>query len=443
MNNDQNSQFEHDDHGSKTSENSYSYVFSNGMAPTPPPPKKTPVRGKWIAIVSAAVCLCILFSFGAGFLGARFAASLGAQTNDNPTDAPEETSDPAELLNQNPEDELEKSASAFSVYGSAGEDVFSASSVARMVQDSVVVIEAVYSSSMGYNTSSSSGSGVIISQSGYILTCNHVVENAQKIQVTLRSGSVYTASLVGDDAASDLAVIKIEPRDEEPLTYVEQGCSGDLVVGESVIAIGNPLGIGLTVTTGVVSATERNITMSDGVEMTLIQTDAAINSGNSGGGLFNLDGQLIGIVNAKYSASGVEGLAFAIPIDSAYHVEKELMQYGYVRGVVDHGLELFDVTEQNLYQAYFLYNIQTVGVYIYSSEYHAELQPLDRILELDGKSVSSASAFEKMIKEHKVGDTVTVKVLRSAKTANKTAQEITVTLELQEYVPDRLKETDN
>ncbi len=443
MNNDQNSQFERDDHGRDPSEGSYSYVFSNGMEPTQPSPKKTPGRGKWIAIAGVASCLCILFSFGAGFLGARFAASLGTHADDKITYAPEETVDPADLLNGNPEKELEKATSSESVYGSAGEDVFSASRVVRMVQDSVVVIEALYPSSMGYSSPGSTGSGVIISQNGYILTCNHVVENAQTIQVTLRTGTVYTASLVGADAASDLAVIKIEPREEEPLTYVEQGCSGDLVVGESVIAIGNPLGIGITVTTGIVSATERSIAMNDGGEMTLIQTDAAINSGNSGGGLFNLDGQLIGIVNAKYSASGVEGLAFAIPIDSAYLVEKELMQYGYVRGVVDHGLEMFDVTEQNLYKAYFLYNIQTVGVYIYSSEHHEELQPLDRILKVDGADVTSVSAFEKMIKEHKVGDEITITVLRAPKTADEQAQEITVTLVLQEYVPDRLKENDN
>ena len=211
-------------------------------------------------------------------------------------------------------------------------------------------------------------------------------------------------------------------------------------MGESVVAIGNPLGtLGGTVTTGIISATERNIQMSDGTEMTLIQTDTAINSGNSGGGLFNLDGQLIGIVNAKYSASGVEGLAFAIPIDSAYVVQQDLIQYGFVRGVVDHGLSVAEVTQTDLYyyrNYYYSYGITEPGIYIVSSEYSDEFHSMDRIISVNGVAVESADHMEDLISEYSVGNIISIEVKRDGKT-------VSVSLTLQEYVPERLKDLIN
>ena len=429
--NDQNSQFENDTNFQIGEAGQYGYVFSSGMDPRPEPPKKRSGNTGLILIIAV---LCVCLSFGAGFGGVMLARNLSSETGGQWGGHGGNT-DPSDLLNENPQSVLNKSESNGSIYGSAGEEAFSTAGVVRMVQNAVVVIDTLYPSAMGYSQSGT-GSGVIISEGGYILTCNHVVEDAQVIKVTLYSGEVYDAALVGNDSASDLAVIKITPREDESLTYVEQGCSGDLVVGESVIAIGNPLGMGLTVSTGIVSATERAIGMSDGSEMTLIQTDAAINSGNSGGGLFNLDGQLIGIVNAKYSASGVEGLAFAIPIDSAYPVETQLIQYGYVRGVVDHGLTLLDVTKANLPQAYHYYKLKEVGVYIYSSDHNDELRTWDRIVSIDGETVSTAEEFEAVIKKHEVGDKLSISVIRNGKT-------VTETLELVEYVPDRLKDQED
>ncbi len=430
MMNDQHSQFEHDSSQNRAEER-YSYVFSNGSDPMMPgrPPQKKGGRG---AVVILSVLLAISIIFVSGAIGVMYAKNyLFPEAGEGSGDS-EGTSSPSDLLHAAPAEVLEKSESSASIYGSAGEEAFAVSGVVRMVRDAVVVIDTLYPSTMGYSSTGSTGSGVIISDTGYILTCNHVVEDAASLKVTLRSGSVYTAALVGSDSASDLAVIKITPKDEEPLTYVEQGCSSDLVEGENVVAIGNPLGMGLTTTTGVISATERNISMSDGTVMTLIQTDAAINSGNSGGGLFNLDGQLIGIVNAKYSASGVEGLAFAIPIDSAYEVETQLIQYGYVRGVVDHGLTLLEVDRSNAMQAYYWYNIKTEGVYIYSSEYSAEFKQLDRIIRIGDTSVSTEAEVKEAFAKYKVGDHVEVTVERNGTS-------ITVTLVLQEYVPDRLK----
>ncbi len=428
--NDQNSQFENDSYRSGSGYNDYGYVFSDGNGFAPQPPRTPRKRGVATVLIIALLCVCL--SFGAGFSGVMYAKHLFAEGENGESGKGNETFDPSGVLNEDPESVLAKAEPNSSIYGSAGEDAFAASGVVRMVQDAVVVIDTLYPSAMGYSQSGT-GSGVVISADGYILTCNHVVEDAHVIKVTLNSGSIYDATLVGNDSASDLAVIKITPNAEEPLTYVEQGCSGDLVVAETVIAIGNPLGMGLTVSEGIVSATERQITMSDGTEMTLIQTDAAINSGNSGGGLFNLDGQLIGIVNAKYSASGVEGLAFAIPIDSAYPVETQLIQYGYVRGVVDHGLTLLDVNESNLWQAFYQYKLREVGVYIYSSEYNENLKTWDRIVSVDGEKIETLKQFEEIIKLHEVGDQVSISVIRNGKT-------ITDTLELVEYIPDRLKD---
>ena len=430
--NDQNSQFDSVSNGRSASEHTYSYVFSDSQHT--PKAQSSSARRKKALTVALTIVLCAALSFAGGIGGAwllQRQEDSGSVTQGGGENA---APDPDEVFHNDPESVLVKGNSNSSVYGSAGEDVFAASAVIQAVQDTVVVINVRYASYMGY-AQGSTGSGVIISETGYILTCNHVVEDAQSIEVVLNSGEVYGATLVGNDADSDLAVIMIDPGDSV-LPYAKQGCSGDLVVGESVVAIGNPLGMGLTATTGIISATERNIEMSDGNVMTLIQTDAAINSGNSGGGLFNLAGELIGVVNAKYSASGVEGLAFAIPIDSAYEVETQLIQYGYVRGVVDHGLTLLEVTQSNLYQAYRQFGIQKTGLYVYTSEYSDDLKTLDRIVSVNGTEVTTGAAFEAVIDALSVGDRVTLVVERNQKN-------VTVSLKLEEYVPDRLKDSEN
>ncbi len=413
------------------------YTFSDG-GDAPEDPKrnhKNPHGGKphggWGIL---AFLLCIAISFGAGF-GGVMAAEKYVGTKDNGTDQAGNSS----LYTANAAALLPKSEAAHSVKGSAGEEVFSVSQVAAMVENTVVVIDVSTKTTGRFGTTeqvTGSGSGVIISENGYILTCNHVVEGASSVKVTLKSGDAYDAVLVGCDEAGDIAVLKIDAGTSLP--YAEQGCSADLVVGEWVVAVGNPLGtLGGTVTTGIISATERNVTMSDGSEMTLIQTDTAINSGNSGGGLFNLKGQLIGIVNAKYSASGVEGLAFAIPIDTAYVAELDLIQYGYVRNIIDDGLTLLEVTEEDLknFNSYYTlryYGISEPGLYVVESTLCTELQNKDRLISVDGTEVSTQAELDAIIKEHKIGDTLTIVALRDGK-------KITASLTLQEYVPDRLK----
>ncbi len=377
------------------------------------------------------VLLCIVLSFAAGFSGSIGALWLAGRC----AIIKEETTTTENVLCDDPESQISRPESEPSIYGSAGEDAFAVSGVVNKVQDAVVVINVTVSGTSGFGrpiTQTSAGSGVIISSTGYILTCHHVVEGATSVKITLRNSNTYDAVLVGSDETSDLAVLKISAN--EPLTYVEQGHSADLVAGEQVIAIGNPLGmLGGTVTVGYISATERVVEVEEGVNMTLIQTDAAINSGNSGGGLFNLAGELIGIVNSKYSASGVEGLAFAIPIDSAYPVQLDLMEYGYVRGVIDHGLTLLDITQENLMQYYYYYGISEVGVYVVESEYATQLKNSDRILSVNGTEVTTAADVKKVLSKCEVGDSVSI-------VADRKGETVTCTLTLQEYVPDRIKD---
>ena len=196
--------------------------------------------------------------------------------------------------------------------------------VVALVADSVVEITTEVSSyGLGFSTGGSAGSGVIISDNGYIITNHHVIEDASSITVRLTDGREFPAGVVGSNSDEDIALIKI---DATELCAATIGSSRSLVVGQQVLAIGNPLGtLGGTVTNGIISALDRTITI-DGKDMTVLQTNAAINPGNSGGGLFNCSGELIGVVNAKRSETGIEGLGFAIPMDKAWEVVLEIVQ---------------------------------------------------------------------------------------------------------------------
>lgn len=317
---------------------------------------------------------------------------------------------------------------------SAGQPYNTVSEVYLAVADSVVEIttEIVENGGwMGQYVTRGAGSGVIIDDKGFIVTNDHVIDGAEKIIVRLTDGSEYSATLIGTEPSADIAVIKIEPGDKELVT-ASLGCSADLVVGEDVVALGNPLGsLGGTLTTGIISATERNMTVN-GEEMVLLQTNAAINPGNSGGGLFNMAGQLIGVVNAKASGEDVEGLGFAIPIDFAHKVIEDLINYGYMRGVVDHGLIMLDVTAQNLPTAYRKYGITNVGVVILDSEFTSDLKYGDTIVSINGESITSSDDVELIIKSFGIGDTITVSVTRGG-------SRVDVELTLREKVPDSVK----
>ncbi len=272
------------------------------------------------------------------------------------------------------------------------------------------------------------GSGFVITQDGYILTNYHVIDGASSIQVAFVDGTTYPATLVGGEEANDIAVLKI---DATGLTPVTLGDSDNLVVGEQVCAIGNPLGeLTFTYTSGSVSAKDRSITMSDGTIMNMIQTDTAINSGNSGGPLFNMFGQVIGITSAKYSSSGssssasIEGIGFAIPINDVKDMVTDIIEKGYVTGKPNVGIIMTDVSSE----ATLRYGIPS-GVYIDavlegSCGEKAGLQVGDIITAINDTSITSANQLASAVKNYKAGDTVSFTIYRNQQT-----QTISVTLD--------------
>lgn len=264
-----------------------------------------------------------------------------------------------------------------------------------------------------------SGSGFVISEDGYIVTNYHVIEGANSIQVSFMDGKSYDAKLVGGDQENDLAVLKI---DAAGLTPVVIGSSDALVVGDQVFAIGNPLGeLTYSLTGGYVSALNRNVTMSDGRRMNYIQTDTAINSGNSGGALFNIYGQVVGIVSAKLSGNNggssatVEGLGFAIPMDDVKDMITDIIEHGYITGKPYMGIVGGSVSgEAQRYGtppgAY------VMGVAKDSSAEKAGLQKGDIITKIDDTAVTSMDDLQNANKNYKAGDTAKLEVNRSGQT---------------------------
>ena len=292
--------------------------------------------------------------------------------------------------------------------------------VSEMVSPSVVVItteQVVYSQWSWYGQNqveSGAGSGVVISSDGYILTCAHVVSGASNITVTI-GDTDYPATVVGEDDTSDVAVLKIDATDLTPATV---GNSDSLAVGESVLAVGNPLGeLGGTVTSGIVSALNRSVTIqgtSSTNTMSLIQMDASVSPGNSGGGLFNMNGELIGLVNAKSSSSDAEGLGFAIPINDAIKVAQDLLENGYVSGRPYMGITYLAVTDA---QTAAQLNVNAYGVYVVDVVQggpadKAGLKTGDRIVSIDGTEIAQKDDLGTLIQQHAAGDTLSITVAR-------------------------------
>lgn len=276
-------------------------------------------------------------------------------------------------------------------------------------------IHSVVSITCTLQNGTASGTGVVLSENGYLITNCHVVEGADGISVLLTDGRTFDARLVGTDSLSDLAVLYIEAED---LTPAEFGDSGTLRVGDTVVAIGDPLGVELrgTMTDGIVSAINRDIT-TGGRTMTLIQTNAALNSGNSGGPLINCYGQVVGInvmkIGDYVNSSGVEGLGFAIPSTTVKEVVDQLISQGYVSGRPSLGITGTSVPE--FYQYY--YRLPG-GVYVSSVEpgSDAENQGIhikDILLSVDGKRVYSEDEIRTILYAHQVGETVEVIIYRS------------------------------
>lgn len=272
-------------------------------------------------------------------------------------------------------------------------------------------------------TVSGAGSGVIISEDGYIITNNHVVEGATKVDVTLPDGSEHEATIIGTDSRSDIAVIKINVTGLIPAVI---GDNEAVRVGDLCVAIGNPMGqLGGTVTDGIISALNREVTIS-GTPMNLIQMSAAVSPGNSGGGLFNGNGELIGVVNAKAGSDNTEGLGFAIPANTAMQVAEELIEDGYV-----HGRPALGITAQqmNVQDSDSMTVVVVAQVSAGGAADLAGIQANDILLSLNGESISTLAGLSNTLEECAVGDTVTVEVQRDSTT-------LTLEVTLQELVPD-------
>lgn len=326
------------------------------------------------------------------------------------------------------------------LYQSAGNNVSAehtstgTAAVVASVEDSVV---AITTEGMATNffyqqyVTQGAGSGVVLSQDGYIVTNYHVIKGASNVTVTMNDGTAYPATVVGYDEANDIAVVKVNAT---RLTPVVLGDSDALSVGDYVLAIGNPLGtLSGTVTDGIISALQREVTI-DNNSMTLLQTNAAVNPGNSGGGLFNANGELIGIVNAKSSSdssgNAIDNIGFAIPINSVKAIIDDLITKGYVSGRIVLGVSLIEVNDDRT-AAY--YGLTKTGVYIQSVESGsiADLGGLkagDCVLSFNGTAVSTNKDLTNALAECKVGERAEVKVLRSGK-------EYSLSLMLTEYIP--------
>lgn len=380
--------------GGNGGSNGYSYA-SAPQQPAPKPKKQHRVLLRVLAGLGVVV-----LGFGSGLAGAVVASRTGLTGG--------------QVVVQ----QVQRAASDAENAGSTGGETMSISQIASVVSPSVVAITTEQMSGSqtwfgGYYVQSGAGSGVIISEDGYILTCAHVVNGATSIQVQLDNGDTYDATIIGQDTTSDVAVIKVEATGLTPAVI---GDSNALAVGETVVAVGNPLGtLSNTVTDGIISALNREVTVEDN-DMTLLQTSASISPGNSGGGLFNANGELIGIVNAKSSYSEAEGIGFAIPIDSGMEIAQQLIENGsVVRPAL--GVQIYEVTDASTAARL---GVNATGVYVVEvtpggGAEAAGVKAGDRLIAIDDTAVTSNNAVKSYLNDKQVGDTVTLQVEREGK----------------------------
>ena len=383
---------------------------ANAKPPKAKKPKKQrkPISRGGIAI---ALAVTMVFSCGLGFGGGYFANKVNTSTSGS--------------LNI-----TKTSNSGTTTTASITSKANSTSEIVKKTADSVVEIstESVVTGSFAQQyVQQGAGSGVIISQDGYILTNNHVINGANSVKVRLRDGTEYDATIIGSDSDNDIALLKVSATGLSPATF---GDSNSLAVGDYVVAIGNPLGeLGGTVTDGIISALARKVTIED-TQMTLLQTNAQVNPGNSGGGLFNANGELVGIVNAKQSATEVEGIAFAIPINNVLDILSDLKEYGYVTGKVDLGIDFTDITSD---ETAFYYGVNQTGCYVLSVDSGSNAEKAgvtrgDLVTKVNDTDVSSSSDITTALEKAEVGDTVTFTVSRRGTSK-------TISFVLEEYVP--------
>ncbi len=369
----------------------------------PPKKEKTPFWKKKGAVIACLLVAAMLAGFCGSAIGnAVFSSGSGTTVYEGKR--------PSTVVNTSEVDTSKKMTAA---------EVYAAN-----VNSTVGITTQVTTNFWGYTTqSAASGSGFILTADGYLLTNYHVIESASSIKATLYNGKSYDATLIGYDESNDIAVLKI---DAEGLTPVTLGDSDNLNVGDDVIAIGNPLGeLTFSLTSGSVSALNREVTLSSNVTMNLIQTDCAINSGNSGGALFNLYGEVVGITNAKYSGSSgsgasIDNIGFAIPINSVRSIVDSIIEKGYVTKPYI-GVMVSDVGEEST-----KYGLPEGAAVVSVTEggpaEKAGIKANDIITEVNGKAISGKSDLSAVISEHAAGDKLTLSIYRQGETLSVTVE---------------------
>jgi serine protease Do len=439
QNNTQNNAYQNGAHNYNYSEYAYSHnqqgpQNSNQNEFSYQPPKKKKSK-KVLNAALAILCVCAIGT--SSFVGYSLLSDK-ISTNSSSSSSSESTAAVKQASSDSTVSTTERTDFPTIEQLAAPDDAMSIPDIVNKLSPSVVGISCIT------DGSTVSGTGIIMSEDGYIITNAHVVEGASAISVVITDStatstedtsddsssksvaekilenqnddtsdddSTITAELVGMDTQTDIAVLKI---DKTGLTAAEFGTSSDIQVGELAIVIGNPLGFDLanTVTSGIISATDRTLTIEDRT-MNLIQTDASINSGNSGGPLINAYGQVIGITSAKVSSTYGEGLGFAIPIDEAKTIVEDLLQYGYVKGRPTLG-----ISGENISSFYAQYYNVPEGFIVRSVEEgsaaeEAGIQVNDMIVGIQGELISTIEEFNEIKSEYKAGDTITVSVYRN------------------------------
>ena len=398
---------------------------------TPPEPKKAEKHeksgkgGRILGIV--ALCLvCALLGglVGASFMGRSLDGRIAALEDARTEQALERITEAAAAGS------ADNAQAATPVKNDSA--ALTASSIYEQACEQVVGVttEVTYTNFFGMNSSSAvSGTGFIVSEDGYILTNYHVIElaaqNDKDVNVILYDGTRYTASIVGYEKYNDVAVLKIDATGLKPVSF---GNSDSLAVGDLVYAVGNPLGeLDFSMSTGHVSALDRAITSDEsGVAINMFQIDAAVNSGNSGGPVYNAAGEVVGIVTAKYASTGVEGLGFAIPINDAVKIASDLITKGYVTGKAYMGVQI-DQRYNSLYSQY--YNMP-LGAYVYSVEdgscaEKAGLLAKDIITRLGDQDITGYTDLTSALHGFSAGDTTSMTVYRGG-------EEVTLTITFDE-----------
>ena len=404
------------------SNNSYENPSQEIPVYTPPTPKKREKKNR----LGFRICaLALVFALLGGALGAGGVIWYESSRGQTGTVSKNETA----MLQG-----IREKSVLNTVTVDSGKEMTAAEVYAANVNSTVGITTSITTNYWGFQTTSAAaGSGFILTEDGYILTNYHVVENSNSITVAMYNGDTYDATLIGYDESNDVAVLKV---DAEGLSPVVLGDSDNLNVGDSVVAIGNPLGeLTFSLTAGLVSAKDREVTLSNSLTMDLIQTDCAINSGNSGGALFNLYGEVIGITNAKYSSSSasseasIDNIGFAIPIDQVRSIFESIITNGYiVKPYI--GVTVSDVSAES--QGYGLPQGAAVrSVTENGPAAEAGLQENDIITTVNGEAITGSNDLVKLVKAASAGDTLELTVYRQGQT-------VTLTLTVGEQKTDAL-----